>query len=69
MSIATNLTRLRLSRGWSQARLASEAGLPRQTLQRIERGKRLDPQISTVLALARALGVSVADLTRPVASE
>ncbi|MCS6946857.1 MAG: helix-turn-helix domain-containing protein [Steroidobacteraceae bacterium] len=51
----------RSQRGWSQAELARRAGLPRTTVNAIERA-RLTPSVSTALALARALQCSVESL-------
>jgi transcriptional regulator with XRE-family HTH domain len=56
---------LRLARGWSQEKLAVYAGVTRATLARLETGGRtsLDrSNVATLQAVARALGVSVAEL-------
>lgn len=50
-----NLQRLRLARGWSQEGLGKLAGLHRTEIQKLEYGLR-DPQLRTVVKLARALG-------------
>ena len=49
---------LRESRGWSQARLAEEAGCNVFTVSKTERGRQ-EPAWPLVLALADALGVEV----------
>ena len=54
------LKRLREEKGWSQARLAQESGLDRATINQVEGGRR-SPTISTLEALALALGAEVAD--------
>ena len=51
------LRRLREEQGWTAYRLAKEAGLPIQTVLRIEEGA-AGPWWPTVLKLADALGVS-----------
>lgn len=47
--------------GFSQEQLAHDSGLSRNYVGEMERGRR-DPTISTLLALAEALGCSPADL-------
>src|SRR4051794_16117186 len=51
------MSRIRADRGWTAYRLAKEAGLPIQTVLRIEQGTA--PKWPTVLKLATALGVSL----------
>lgn len=60
--LANNLRRLRGER--SQDALATEAGLDRCTINRIERGHTADPGSKTLSALAGALGVTVDELLR-----
>ena len=55
------LRTLRIARGWSQGDLAERAGISRTGVSAIE-GQRLDPSVTTALALARALEVSVEEL-------
>lgn len=54
--------KLRTERGLTQPELAALAGLTKDTISNWERGRRVDPPISAVRAIADALGVSVADL-------
>ncbi len=54
----SSLKTFRERRGWTQAMLAQQSGVPRSTISAIENGA-LTPSVSTALALARALGVSV----------
>ena len=54
-----NLTKLRKERGWSQEKLAREAGISYNTLIKIERGGIKNPKIETVVKLAEALRVSI----------
>ena len=51
------IRRLRLERGWSQARAAAALTITRQGLDYIERGM-TQPRIATLLAMARVYGVS-----------
>jgi len=55
------LKRLRQARDMSQAALAKNAGLTREYVNKLEAGKQ-DPSLTTISALAKALGVSVAAL-------
>jgi len=54
-----NLKKLRNKKGWSQERLAREAGISYNTLIKIERGGIKNPKLETLIKLARALGVSL----------
>jgi ribosome-binding protein aMBF1 (putative translation factor) len=56
-----SLAGLRLQRGWSQARLASEAQTSQSHIARIESGEK-DARLDTIMRLARCLNVSVGDL-------
>lgn len=56
-----NLRRLRLAAGLSQMQLGDRAGLHFSEISRLERGLR-DPRLTTVVRLARALGVPPAEL-------
>ena len=55
------MKRLRLSKDMSQAALARRAGLTREYVNKLEAGKQ-DPSLTTISALAKALGVSVTAL-------
>ena len=70
-SLSILLAAQRLARrgcgGWTRAELATAAGLPRQTIYRIERGER-DHPLSIVAALARVFGCAPGDLLRPLRS-
>lgn len=52
---------LRLKRGWSQEQLAEEADLNSVQVSHIERGAN-EPKLTTIIRLARALGVRVGKL-------
>lgn len=57
--------------GMSQRQLSVRSGLTERTIGALERGEQTDPQLSTLEALAAALGVTVADLiatTTPAAA-
>ncbi|AVX31841.1 helix-turn-helix protein [Carboxydocella thermautotrophica] len=60
--LATKLRRLRKGRGWSQKQLADIAQIPQSTISEIESGKRINPGVKTIEAIASALGVSVTEL-------
>lgn len=55
---------LRQRKGMRQGELAAKAGVTTQTVGRIERGD-VEPELSTLKALAGALGVTVAELHQP----
>jgi len=55
-SIAAELEAVRKASGLTQEQLATQAGLNRMTVQRLESGA-LDPRLSTVLEMARAMGM------------
>lgn len=55
------LKRIRKEKGISQAELAKRADLTREYVNKIEAG-RCDPSLSTINALAKALGVKLARL-------
>ena len=61
--MGATLKKLRLRKKLSQAALAKRAGLSREYVNKIEAG-RYDPPLSTLNALASALGVKVTDLVR-----
>jgi len=54
-----NLITLRKQKGWSQEKLAQEAGISYNTLIKLERNGIKNPKIETVIKLADALGVSL----------
>ena len=60
---AANLRRERTRRGYSQERLAELCELHRTEISLLERGGR-EPRLGTIVRLARALGIKVADLLR-----
>jgi len=65
---AANLVQARHARGLSQEELAFRAGVHRTQVSLLENGNRL-PRFETLIKLAGALSVSVADLTDGIAWE
>lgn len=63
-----SLLRARRLAGLTQQELAAKAGVSPNVIGRIERGG-IDPHLTTLTALAEALGVSVAVLVEPLPSE
>ena len=63
-----SVAQLRLSKGWSQAELARRAETSQPHIARLELGK-VDPQVSTVKKLAKALGVSTATVVDAISPE
>ena len=57
-----NLVTLRKQKGWSQEKLAQEAGISYNTLIKLERNGIKNPKIETVIKLADALNVSLDEL-------
>jgi transcriptional regulator with XRE-family HTH domain len=64
-ALAMQISSVRKSRGYSQDRLALEAGLTRGALSKIEKGT-VDPRASTLACIALALGVPVSSLFPPL---
>jgi transcriptional regulator with XRE-family HTH domain len=56
------LTKIRKQKGWSQEKLAQEAGISYNTLIKIERKGIKNPKIETVMKLAKALKVTIDEL-------
>lgn len=63
-ALGDNLRRLRKQADLTQAQLATRVGLPRATLASLEQPG-ANPGMQTVLAVAKALGVSLDDLLHP----
>ena len=62
--VSENLKRIREAKGYSKLRLARETGLSARAIEHIEYEKTTNPQLNTLIRLAKALGVSVADLIK-----
>jgi transcriptional regulator with XRE-family HTH domain len=63
MALARALGERRRAQGWTQAEVAESAGLRLDTLRTLEQGKSANPGVFYIVDLARALGVTVEDLT------
>ena len=61
MEVGREIRRLREAKGWSQAKLAADAGMGVSGVSQIETGAR-NPSAVTLAKLAKALGVGVAEL-------
>ena len=61
-ALGRRLLQLRQRHALTQARLARAAGLSAAIVASLEQGQRADPRVSTVIKLARALGVPVDEL-------
>ena len=62
-TFGSNLRRARQAAGLSQEALADKADLHRNTIPLLENDKR-EPRLSTILALARALGIDPSELLK-----
>lgn len=62
---AQNLRRLRTASGLTQERLAERTKIDPGEISRLERGVR-DPQLRTIVRVARGLGVPVCELLADV---
>jgi transcriptional regulator with XRE-family HTH domain len=63
MSLGTEIKKARLDKRWKQQDLQVATGLSQTYLSQIELDK-VDPRVSIVKRIARALGVSMDQLTR-----
>ena len=55
---------LRAERSWTQARLAEELGVSRQTVNALEAG-RYDPSLPLAFAIARVFGLTIEEIFFP----
>ena len=62
LTIGDRIRERRLALDWSQEFLARRADMSTNTIRLIEQGISESPQISTLVRLAKALGVSIVDL-------
>lgn len=67
MQLGERVRRLREQRGWSQEGFAHEGGLGRSFAGAIERGEK-DIRLSTLIKLAKALGVTLSQLLKGIGS-
>ena len=61
-TLADKIINLRNNRGLSQKELATLAKVPQSAISDIETGKRLNPGIVTITAIANALNIKISDL-------
>jgi len=59
LELGAALRDARKSQGWTQAHLAQAAGVSRQLLVDVERGRRPGAELSGILSIARALGLGL----------
>jgi transcriptional regulator with XRE-family HTH domain len=64
-AFAANLRRVRLRQGLTQEALGASSDLHPTEISRLEQGQR-EPRLSTMVRLARALGVRPAELLRGI---
>jgi DNA-binding XRE family transcriptional regulator len=64
----SSIAMLRLQKGWSQAELAKRASTSQSYIARLELGN-VDPQVSTVIKIAGALGVPVTAVVEAISHE
>jgi putative transcriptional regulator len=56
---------LRAERNWSQAHLAEQLGVSRQTVNAVETGK-YDPSLPLAFKMARLFGLAIEDIFEPL---
>ena len=61
--LSNNLKKLREKKGLSRDRLAKLADVANNTIIKIEQGENINPTLDTLKKIAKALGVSLDDLT------
>jgi len=61
-TVSENIRKLRQKKGISQDRLSKEADIALNTVVKIETGESPNPTVETLEKIAKALGVSMADL-------
>jgi len=62
--VRNDLKVLRAQRNWTQARLAEELGVSRQTVNALEAG-RYDPSLPLAFAIARVFGLTIEEIFFP----
>src|ERR1044072_5649786 len=62
-TIGENLQRLRQERGHTHERRAEKAGLSKDTIAKLEQGRRLGERTTTLVKLANGLDVDLTELT------
>ena len=62
--VRNDLKVLRAQRNWTQARLAEELGVSRQTVNALEAG-RYDPSLPLAFTIARVFGLTIEEIFFP----
>ena len=62
--VRNDLKVLRAQRSWTQARLAEELGVSRQTVNALEAG-RYDPSLPLTFTIARVFGLTIEEIFFP----
>lgn len=63
-AVKNRLPELRAQQGWSQAELAEQLGVSRQTVNAIETG-RYDPSLPLAFTIARLFGEAIEGIFKP----
>ncbi|STY71515.1 Predicted transcriptional regulator [Megamonas hypermegale] len=63
-SLSNNISYFRNVKGLSQNELANLAKIPQSTISDIESGKRKNPGVNTIIAIAKVLNVKINDLLK-----
>ena len=61
-TVSENISKLRQKKGISQDRLSKDADIALNTVVKIETGENPNPTVETLEKIAKALGVSMAEL-------
>lgn len=62
--LSKNLREIRIKRGYNQGKLAKLSGINRQTIVNIETDVQKNPRLDTLIALSKALKVSITTLIK-----
>lgn len=63
-TLGDKIVYLREQKGWSQNKLAKLAKVSQSVLSDIEKSPKIDPRLSTLRKIAKALNIPVEDLVR-----
>lgn len=66
--VKNQLVELRNEKGWSQADLAEQLGVSRQTINSLERGK-YDPSLPLAFKISKLFGLPIEQIFQPDDSE
>ena len=65
IAVGRKIRKLRLAKGWRQIDLAEHSGVHEVHISDLERGAR-EPGLRTLHAIAKALGVSLAEMVKGI---